>query len=191
MSGIVVGVDGSQESGRALGWAMHEATLRHVPLTVMTVHPSPVRPATGIFWALHTLPEGGLSQEQTRQAVQDFVEKVASEIGSTVPEVTVSVAYGSTAEELVSASRDADLLVVGSRGNGEFARLLMGSVSSQVARHADCPVAVSAGPAEPRRSAISARRRAPGLLDESPAGLRRAVADWAGNHPLCGVYPYF
>ena len=145
MSGIVVGVDGSQESGRALGWAMHEATLRHVPLTAMTVHPSPVRPATGIFWALHTLPEGGLSQEQTRQAVQDFVDKVASEIGATVPELTVTVAYGSTAEELVNASRDADMLVVGSRGNGEFARLLMGSVSSQVARHADCPVAVIRG----------------------------------------------
>ena len=145
MSGIVVGVDGSKESGRALGWAMREATLHHVPLTVMTVHPDPARPATRIFWALPTLPEGGLSQEQTRQAVQDFVEKVAGEIGETVPEVTVSVAYGSTAEELVDASRDADMLVVGSRGTGEFARLLMGSVSSQVAHHADCPVAVIRG----------------------------------------------
>ena len=70
------------------------------------------------------------------------MDKVASEIGETVPEVTVSVAYGSTAEELVNASRDAEMLVVGSRGTGEFARLLMGSVSSQVAHHADCPVAV-------------------------------------------------
>ena len=94
MSGIVVGVDGSNESGRALGWAMREAILHHVPLTVMTVHPAPVRPATGIFWALRTLPEGGLSQEQTRQAVQDFVDKVASEIGEKVPEITVSVAHG-------------------------------------------------------------------------------------------------
>ena len=94
MSGIVVGVDGSNESGRALGWAIHEAALHHVPLTVMTVRPCPVRPATGVFWAVHTLPEGGLSEEQTRQAVQEFVDKVASEIGETVPEVTVSVAYG-------------------------------------------------------------------------------------------------
>ena len=147
MSGIVVGVDGSKESGRALGWAMREATLRHVPLTVMTVRPSPRSPGHRDFLGSPTLPEGGLSQEQTRQAVQDFADKVAGEIGETVPEITVSVVYGSTAEELVNASRDADMLVVGSRGTGGFARLLMGSVSSQVAHHADCPVAVIRGTA--------------------------------------------
>ena len=142
MSGIVVGVDGSNESGRALGWAIREAALHHAPLTVMNVRPGPVRPATGVYWALHTLPEGGLSQEQARQAVQEFINQVASEIGEKVPEVTVNVAYGGAAEELVNASRDAEMLVVGSRGSGGFARLLTGSVSSQVAHHADCPVAV-------------------------------------------------
>ncbi len=145
MSGIVVGVDGSDGSGHALGWAMREAALRHVPLTVMTVRPGPARPATTIFWGLRTLPEGGLSHEQTRQAVQEFVAKVASEIGETVPDVTVSVATGEAAEELVKASRDADMLVVGSRGDGGFARLLMGSVSSQVTHHAACPVVVVPG----------------------------------------------
>jgi nucleotide-binding universal stress UspA family protein len=50
------------------------------------------------------------------------------------------------AEELVNASRDADMLVVGSRGGGGFARLLMGSVSSQVVHHASCPVVVIPGP---------------------------------------------
>jgi nucleotide-binding universal stress UspA family protein len=49
MSGILVGVDGSDYSRRALGWAMHEAALHHLPLTVMTVCQPPVRPATGIY----------------------------------------------------------------------------------------------------------------------------------------------
>ena len=73
------------------------------------------------------------------------MDKVASEIGETVPEVTVSVATGDAAEELLQASRDADLLVVGSRGSGGFARLLLGSVSSQVTHHAECPVVVIPG----------------------------------------------
>ena len=55
------------------------------------------------------------------------------------------MAEGDPAEELVKASRDADLLVVGSRGSGGFARLLMGSVSSQVTHHAACPVVIIPG----------------------------------------------
>jgi nucleotide-binding universal stress UspA family protein len=58
----------------------------------------------------------------------------------------VSVVRGDPAEELVKASRDADLLVVGSRGTGAFAALLMGSVSSKVIHHAACPVVVVPGP---------------------------------------------
>jgi nucleotide-binding universal stress UspA family protein len=52
-------------------------------------------------------------------------DKAASEISETVPEVTVSVTTGEAAEELVTASRDADMLVVGSRGSGGFSRLLL------------------------------------------------------------------
>ncbi len=142
MPGIIVGVDGSDESGQALGWAMREAALRHVPLTVLTVREPPVRPATEIYWGVRTFPDGGLSQEQMTQSVKDFVDKVASEVGQKVPEITVKVVTGHAAQELVSASRDADMLVTGSRGSGGFARLLMGSVSMQVTYHAKCPVVV-------------------------------------------------
>ena len=62
-----------------------------------------------------------------------------------MPEITVSVAMGDVTEELVKASRDADLLVLGSRGSGGFAKLLMGSVSSQVTHHAACPVVIVPG----------------------------------------------
>ena len=126
MPGIIVGVDGSDHSRLALTWAMREAGAAHAPLTVMTVRPSSVRPATRIFWGLCLLPEDSYNAELARKAVQEAVDKAASEISETLPEVTVTVALGDPAEELVKASRDADLLVVGSRGSGGFARLLHG-----------------------------------------------------------------
>jgi nucleotide-binding universal stress UspA family protein len=142
MPGITVGVDGSDPSRRALSWAMREATQHQAPLTVLSVHPPPARPATRIYWGVHTSPENSFDPDFARAAVQEFVDKVASEIGETAPEVTVTVATGDVAEELVRASRDADLLVLGARGSGGFARLLLGSVSSQVAHHAYCPVVI-------------------------------------------------
>ncbi len=56
--------------------------------------------------------------------------------------MNVHVVYGFPAKELVEASHGADLVVVGSRGGGGFSRLMLGSVSSQVVEHADCPVVV-------------------------------------------------
>jgi nucleotide-binding universal stress UspA family protein len=149
MPGVVVGVDGSGHSRRALEWAMREARQHHLPLNVVTVHPPPARPATGIYWGLPTLPDNSFDPELARMAVGQFVDEVAKETGETGLQVTVSVLTGDAAEELVNASRDADMLVVGSRGSGGFARLLMGSVSSQVTHHAECPVVIvpSARPA--------------------------------------------
>lgn len=142
MSGIIVGVDGSDHSYRALMWAMQEAAHHHAPLTVMTVYSFPARPATEAFWGVRALPDGGFNAEHARRVVQDAVDKAAGEISGTAPEVTVTVTMGQPTEELVTASRDADMLVVGSRGTGGFSRLLLGSVSSQVVHHAACPVVV-------------------------------------------------
>ena len=140
MPGILVGVDGSDNSRRALGWAMREAVQRRVPLTVMTIQPDPVRPATGIYWGVRG--ENSFNADLAQKALQKFADDVASQIGGTVPEIIVSTATGEVAEELIKASRDADLLVVGSRGSGGFTRLLLGSTSSQVTHHAACPVVV-------------------------------------------------
>ena len=142
MSGIVVGVDGSDHSHRALIWAMRQAALLHVPLTALAVRPNPVRPVTGIYWGAHAYPEDSHNPEVARKAIQEIVEQVRNEIGETAPRVTVNVVTGDPAEELIKASREADMVVVGSRGSGGFASLLMGSVSSKVTHHATCPVVV-------------------------------------------------
>jgi nucleotide-binding universal stress UspA family protein len=145
MPGILVGVDGSDHSRRALSWAMHEAAHHHVPLTVMTVHPAAARPATQIYWNVPDLPDKSFDPEPVERAVQEMVDTVAKEIGETPPGVTVKVIPGDPAQELVRASRDADMLVVGSRGSGAFAELLMGSVSGKITHHAACPVMVIRG----------------------------------------------
>jgi nucleotide-binding universal stress UspA family protein len=145
MPGIVVGVDGSDHSHRALIWAIRQAAQQHVPLTVVAVRPDPVRPVTGVYWGVHAYPEDTHNPEVVRKAIQAIVEQAGNEIGETAPQTIVNVVTGDPAEELVKASRDADMIVVGSRGSGGFASLLMGSVSSKVAHHAACPVVVIRG----------------------------------------------
>ena len=82
---------------------------------------------------------------EARKAALDLIEKVTQELDESAPPVTVQAIFGLPAERLIEASQDADLLVVGSRGTGGFARLMLGSVSSQVAHHAHCPVVVVPG----------------------------------------------
>ena len=142
MSGIFVGVDGSDHSRLALAWAVREAARQAMPLTVISVRPTPVRPATDIYWAVPDLPVDTRGEEAELQALREFVNKIADETGETLPDITVVMEKGDPAEELIKASRDADLLVVGSRGSGGFARLMLGSVSSKVVHHAACPVVV-------------------------------------------------
>ncbi len=142
MSGIIVGVDGSDHSRRALEWAMREAALRQMPLTVVTVHVL----VAGYFGPVSYPGDIDLTQHAREEALKEVAE-VRDELGESAPaEVEVLAVSGIPAEELLSAAKDADLLVVGSRGAGGFARLLMGSVSSQVAHHAHCPVVIT--PAE-------------------------------------------
>ena len=126
---------------------MHEAAWHQFPLTVITVHRASARPATEVYWPMPDYPDGAsLDEESVRKAVRELVNKAATEAGEPVPDVTVTVTTGNPAEELVRASRGADMLVVGSHGRGGFASLLLGSVSSQVVHHAACPVVVIRAP---------------------------------------------
>jgi nucleotide-binding universal stress UspA family protein len=139
MNGIIVGVDGSGHSQRALEWAMKEAAARQTPLTVMTVHEL----IRGYFGGRVEYPGDPVLAEKAHQVVQAEVDSMASDLGDSAPaSVSVRLASGSVVEELVNAAKDADMLVVGSRGAGGFSRLMMGSVSSLVTQHATCPVVV-------------------------------------------------
>ncbi len=144
MSGIVVGLDDWGQSRHALGWAMREAAQRRLPLTVVTVHPNPARPAARIYWAEPDLPGDDADLELIRKKIQGIVDEAASDLGGPPPEVTVKVMTGDPAAELAVASLDADMLVVGPAHEG-FAKLLCGSVSSQVMHHAACPVVIVPG----------------------------------------------
>jgi nucleotide-binding universal stress UspA family protein len=139
MPGIVVGVDGSGDSHQALEWAVKHAALEHLPLTVLTVHEVAVS-----AWTLSPIiyPEDRPAEEKAQQAAQEAVDKAISQLGARPESVTVRAVSGQASQSLIEASRDADLVVVGSRGAGGFASLLTGSVSSQVVSHAACPVVV-------------------------------------------------
>jgi nucleotide-binding universal stress UspA family protein len=140
MPGIVVGVDGSHHSTCALEWALKEAALQHGPLTVLTVHSVAASP-----WSGNPVLMGGDSEDREKMlhAAEELTREVTDKLGESRPDsVTVQAVSGFPAKELIEASRDADLVVVGSRGAGGFAKLMMGSISSQVVEHAHCPVVV-------------------------------------------------
>ena len=140
MSGIIVGIDGSNHSIRALEWAANQAAVQNAPLTVLTVH---LVLQSGWTGNPITFPEDSEELEKERQAAEEMTLKVTSQLGEARPaSVKVRAVSGFPSQELIKASEEADLLVVGSRGAGGFARLLAGSVSSQVVHHAHCPVVV-------------------------------------------------
>jgi nucleotide-binding universal stress UspA family protein len=140
LPGIVVGVDGSPNSERALDWAMKEAAALHVRLTVTAVH----EVAKSYWGGIPVIgPADAALLEKLRQAAEEMTQRAASRLGDARPaSVDVHAVNGFVVNELVDASQDADLVVVGTRGGGGFARLLMGSVSSEVVQHSACPVVI-------------------------------------------------
>ncbi|MGW3807377.1 universal stress protein [Micromonospora sp. NPDC005113] len=123
---VAVGVDGSEPSLVALGFAAERAAQRRVPLRVLHA------------WTQG--PGGAAGAPDERAAVEQSLEPWRR----TYPDlaVTVDLVPGSPAAMLIEASRDARLVVVGSRGRGGLAGMLLGSVSQQLIQHAHCPVAV-------------------------------------------------
>jgi nucleotide-binding universal stress UspA family protein len=121
---------------------MKEAALRKTPLIVLTVHPVAMS-----AWTQTPIghPQDEADEARARAAAQEGADKAAAPLGDSAPSVTVRSVSGSPAAELIKAGAGADLLVVGARGNGGFARLLMGSVSAQITHHAPCPVVVVPG----------------------------------------------
>ena len=137
---IVVGVDGSDRSRAALLWAYNEAAHHAAAITVVSTWHLPALPMTPPYGSAP--PEGYVGQPQ-RDAL-DMLEKFVAELDARTPAVDVRtlVERGNPAEVLIERSKEADLVVVGSRGHGGFAGMLLGSVSQHLVAHSDCPVVV-------------------------------------------------
>ena len=135
---IVVGVDGSPGSRKALNWAAMEAGDHGADLVVVNVWEHTLLPPAGsVSVSEHYVPEP--SQTTAEELLQVIKEELGEE-----PAVLVrpQVKQGRPAKVLIDESENADLLVVGKRGHGGFAGLVLGSVSQHVAAYAKCPVAV-------------------------------------------------
>jgi len=138
---VVVGVDGSEASEHALRWALFMADASGSDLEVVAAW-EPF-PAFGWGAGLEMLPNNWNPAEDAEKRTTSSIDKV---FGANRPAgFQLTVREGNAASVLLEASKGARMLVVGSRGHGGFAGLLLGSVSAACAEHATCPVLVLHG----------------------------------------------
>ncbi len=140
MHGIIVGTDGSARSHKALEWAVREAGIRKAPLTVLTVQ----QPVVDFFGTTIAYPGDRELTELARKSAlaetEEVLDRTCDDPRPTL--VAVQAVCGVPAEELLRAAVDADMIVVGSRGAGSLKKILLGSVSSHVVHHGNCPVVI-------------------------------------------------
>ena len=137
MRKIVVGIDGSENSVRALRWAADEARNRDARLTV--VHAWLVPPLAYAGMEVAPVDEelfAEAAEATARSTLQDAV------VGTVPAGIEVLVVRGHAGDVLIREGAKSDMIVVGSRGRGAVAGLLLGSTSQQVSRHASVPVVV-------------------------------------------------
>jgi len=130
---IVVGVDGSDPSKLALRWAARTAAAEDARIDAVMV------------WQVPTLAYRSIGpiidmQDATENALMHAVDDVFGERRPN--DMQLRALQGGAASVILDASRDALMVVVGSRGRGGFAGLLLGSVSAKIAEHAECPVLI-------------------------------------------------
>jgi nucleotide-binding universal stress UspA family protein len=135
---VLVGVDGSPSSGAALTYAVAEANRRGARLRVVSTY-FPEYAVHGRTQPLSASEKGieGEVEAQTRRMVEEALAGDA-----VAPQVDIVIAAGPAAGVLIEKSGEVDVLVLGHRGRGGFASMLLGSVSLQCVLHAHCPVIV-------------------------------------------------
>jgi len=143
---IVVGVDGSPSALKALRWAIAQAQRTGASVDVVASWLDPVASAYSSFGFSPVFPDdedwAGLTDKYLQAAVAEAVDGRRSRV-----QIVTRVVRGHPAQVLLDAAEGAQLLVVGSRGHGTLAGLLLGSVSQHCVQHAPCPVVVV--PADP------------------------------------------
>ncbi len=130
---IVVGVDGSPSTLAALDWAITEAHLRHGEIRLV---------AAWYYPPLASEVSDGFTDHAFENDAERALANALRIVADRGVPVTGAVVENSPATALLGAAKDADLVIVGSRGRGSIGSLLLGSVSSQVVHHAHCPVLV-------------------------------------------------
>ena len=139
-NGILVAIDGSAESDAAVRWAAHEAAMRHAPITLLHV----VVPVV-TSWPVRSLQAefNEWQEDNARQVIEDAEKTLRADVGAAaVSDLHSQIEHAHVVPALVSASKDAEMVVVGSRGLGAVGRAVLGSTSGGLLRHAHCPVAV-------------------------------------------------
>jgi nucleotide-binding universal stress UspA family protein len=139
---IVVGVDGSPSSRTALRWAVRQAGLTNgtvdavlawqIPMTLQSYGMAPIY-----------VEQDGSFEEDARKTIEAVISEEVEPAGGR--RVRSLVINGHPAQVLLDVAAGADLLIVGSRGHGEFAEALLGSVSQNCVHHASCPVLIMRG----------------------------------------------
>jgi nucleotide-binding universal stress UspA family protein len=134
-SRVVAGIDGSAASLNALTWAARQAELTGARLEILAAWDWP----TTFGWAVPVPNDFNPEAE-----VQSVLDEAVASVRASHPALPVDarVARGHPAPALVEASKGADVLVVGSRGHGEFLGMLIGSVSEYCTTNAHCPVLI-------------------------------------------------
>jgi nucleotide-binding universal stress UspA family protein len=164
LSGVVVAYDGSDAGDQTLEWAAVEALARGTSVTVVHV------------WEFNLGATVGMPPLDLQAVGEQILQGAVDHLRKEAPGVQVHsvLERGSAAARLIEVSRQAGLLVVGSRGRGGFSGLVLGSVGAQLAAHAECPVVVVRGADQP---APEASGRVVVGVDGSPAS--RAAVEMA------------
>ncbi|GAA4618777.1 universal stress protein [Saccharopolyspora hordei] len=131
---VLVGVDGSEESVRALRWAA-----KHVSDVGGIVHAAMIWHQPVQFGYRLPTPDKELEQ-RARTLLDGAVERIKSEFPKV--DLRARLIRGHVVNEMVALSKQADLLVVGNKGHGAFAGMMVGSVALKLVHHAACPVVV-------------------------------------------------
>jgi nucleotide-binding universal stress UspA family protein len=134
---FVVGIDGSEQSREALRWALGQARLTGAAVDMVTVWQYPVS------YSLSVLGDDLGLETQARKMLAEVRSQAGDEAAGV--EVREMIGEGPPAKVLLETAKDADLLVIGSRGRGGFASAVLGSVSLACVLHARCPVLVFRG----------------------------------------------
>jgi len=149
---IIVGVDGSATSDAAVRWAVRESIMSGVALKLIHIVAAPT--VTQTLQPV-TMPVEH-SDEQARGIVADAADmarRLAAGIGVPVPAISSEIYYSAAVPTLIELSRDAEMVVLGTRGHGPLRRGLSTSVSTALLHHAHCPVAVIHDSVEPAADA--------------------------------------